>query len=268
MRRRFALVLFFGVVLLAGSRSEVRAQDGLVLGENTTSLRYVPAPQPPPPKRTTIKQNNERKPSYRRPWASNTRRGRWKAIGLGTAGLAIGFVAHELGHVLVNLGYGRVPEFEGLRYGGIIPFFRISSGVSCNPQGCFDDDGEPIKGGRTRAYLVTSAGFNVQHIVNEVLLSLDPWMQHHRSPLQKGILFFNMSLSIGYALSTWFQIKPPVGDIDGMSRAAQINPNWVALMVMIPTGLDIYRFFMPNSKWAPWVSRSSKVLFLGVSFVF
>jgi len=196
----------------------------------------------------------------------DTKRGRWKEIGLGTAELGLGFLAHEAGHVLMNLAYGNVPNLEGLRYAGFVPFFRISSGVSCNADGCFKN-GEEFKGGRTGVYLITSAGFNMQHIINEVLLSLGPNLQHHRSPFQKGILFFNPSLSLGYGLSTWFQVKPPVGDIQGMAGAAQINPNWVALMVFIPTGLDIYRFFCPKSKWAPWVSRGSKAMFLGVSFI-
>lgn len=234
--------------------------------ERSTSIAYVPAPAPPPKKRKKIKQKNAEKPMYRRPWAMNeTRRDRWKGIGLGTAGLVVGFLAHEAGHILMNFAYGNVPNFEGLRYAGFIPFFRISSGVNCNADGCFKN-GEEFKGGRTGVYLITSAGFNVQHVINEVLLSLDPNLQHHRSPFQKGILFFNLSLSVGYVLSTWFQVRPPVGDIEGMSNAAQVNPNWIALMVLIPTGLDIYRFFLPDSKWAPWVSRGSKAVFLGVSF--
>jgi hypothetical protein len=117
-------------------------------------------------------------------------------------------------------------------------------------------------------YLITSAGFNVQHLVSELLLSFDPELRYHRSLFKKGLLFFNLSLSTGYVLSAWFQVKPPVGDIQGMADASQLNPNWIALMVLIPAGLDLYRFFVPNSKWAPWVSRAAKVTFLGVSFVF
>jgi len=231
------------------------------------SIEYRPAPEPAPHKRTRFKQRAAEKPTYRRPWAEDTRRGRWRGIGLGIGGLAVAFVAHEMGHVLVNLFYGNVPSFEGLRYAGFIPFFRISPNVRCNPDGCFDSNGDPFKGGRTGVYLITSAGFNIQHIVNEIILSIDPHVQHHRAPFIKGMLFFNFSLSIGYALSTWFQIKPPVGDIDGMANASQLNPNWVALMVVIPTGLDIVRFFLPDAKWAPWVSRTSKAVFLGVSFI-
>jgi hypothetical protein len=189
-------------------------------------------------------------------------------VGLGTAGLASAFLAHELGHVLVNLAYGNTPTFEGLRYGGFIPFFRISHGIDCNDEGCFNDDGTPFKGGRSGVYLITSAGFNVQHLTDELLLSLDRPIRYHRSPFQKGMLFFNISLSVGYVLSTWFQVKPPVGDIHGMADAAQLNPNWVALMVLIPAGLDLYRYFLPDSKWAPWLSRGAKATFLGISFAF
>jgi len=168
----------------------------------------------------------------------------------------------------MNFAYGNTPTFEGVRFGGFVPFFRISHGINCNDQGCFDSDGKPFKGGRSGVYMITAAGFNVQHLVSELILSLDPNARYHRSPYQKGMLFFNMSLSTGYALSTWFQIKPPIGDVHGMARAAQVNANWVALMVIIPAGLDLYRYFLPDSKWAPWVSRGSKVTFLGVSFIF
>ncbi|MGB5812433.1 MAG: hypothetical protein WBG86_17980 [Polyangiales bacterium] len=254
------------VLAIAGITPGVDAQEPLVAPSDAMSIRYVPPPEPVPEHRKKIKEKNAEKPYYRRPWASNDRPGRWKAIGLGSAGLLVGFLTHELGHVLMNLAYGSVPNFEGVRWAGFIPFFRISSRVSCNDEGCFRN-GEPFKGGRSGAYMITSAGFNVQHVVNEVVLSLNPGVMHNRSPFQKGMLFFNLSLSIGYSLSTWFQVKPPIGDIEGMSSAAQINPNWVALIVMIPTGLDIYRFFVPDSKWAPWVSRSSKAVFLGISFI-
>ncbi|MGB8331476.1 MAG: hypothetical protein WCE62_15225 [Polyangiales bacterium] len=230
----------------------------------SASIEYVPAVEVP----AQPESRKAEKPSFTRPWRSNSKRGRWRAIGIGTAGVAAGFVAHELGHVFMNLAYGNVPTFEGLRYAGFIPFFRISPGIYCNQSGCFHADGSPFKGGRSGVYLITSAGFNVQHLVSELILSLDPELRYHRSPFQKGMLFFNLSLSGGYVLSTWFQVKPPVGDIQGMAAASQLNPNWVALMVLIPAGLDLYRFFVPNSKWAPWVSRAAKVTFLGVSFAF
>lgn len=169
----------------------------------------------------------------------------------------------------MNLAYSNTPRFEGLRYAGFIPFFRISPDIRCNDSGCFHiDTGEPFKGGRSGMYMITAAGFNVQHLGSELILSLDPDIRYHRTPFQKGMFFFNLSLSAGYVLSTWFQIKPPIGDIHGMAGAVDRNPNLIALMVLIPAGLDLYRFFVPTSKWAPWVSRAAKVTFLGVSFVF
>jgi hypothetical protein len=255
-------ILFFGLL-----PSSALAQETKPLEVESASIEYVP--QAEPPAHPWAEERNKDKERFKKPWRSNTRGGRWRAVGIGATGVLAGFVAHELGHVLVNLAYGNVPTFEGLRYGGFIPFFRISPGVSCNDVGCFHiETGEPFKGGRSGTYMITPAGFNVQHLVSELILSLDPSLRYHRSPFQKGMLFFNLSLSAGYALSTWFQVKPPIGDIHGMSRAAQINPNWVALLVAIPAGLDLYRFFLPDSKWAPWVSRAAKVTFLGVSFVF
>lgn len=245
------------------------AQDAEPPGPESAIIEDVPSAESKPPAHPRAEKRNAHKENFKRPWRSNTRGGRWRAIGIGSAGVLAGFVAHELGHVLVNLAYGNVPTFEGLRYGGFIPFFRISPEVSCDESGCFHlDSGEPFKGGRTGVYLITSAGFNVQHLGSELILSLDPKTRYHRSPFQKGMLFFNFSLSVGYVLSTWFQVKPPIGDIHGMARAAQLDANLVALLVLIPTGLDIYRFFVPDSKWAPWVSRAAKVTFIGVSFIF
>ncbi|MEM9728603.1 MAG: hypothetical protein AAF997_08460 [Myxococcota bacterium] len=260
--------LLGAICWLSAPQPVAHAEDIPVVTDGQVSIDYVPAFEPAPKKRKKIKQKNAEKPMYRRPWAQNdTRRDRWKGIGLGTAGLVVGFIGHEMGHILMNFAYGNVPNFEGLRYAGFVPFFRISSGVSCNDDGCFKQStGEEFKGGRTGVYLITAAGFNVQHVINEVLLSLDPNLQHHRSPFQKGLLFFNLSLSIGYSLSTWFQVDD-IGDIQGMANASQLNPNWVALMVLIPSALDVYRFFLPDSKWAPWVSRGSKAVFLGVSFI-
>jgi len=255
-------VLFFGLL-----PSSALAQETKPLEVESASIEYVP--QAEPRAHPWAEERNKDKERFKKPWRSNTRGGRWRAVGIGATGVLAGFVAHELGHVLVNLAYGNVPTFEGLRYGGFIPFFRISPGVTCNDVGCFHiKTGEPFKGGRSGTYMITSAGFNVQHLVSELILSLDPSLRYHRSPFQKGMLFFNISLSAGYVLSAWFQVKPAIGDIHGMARAAQINPSWAALLVAIPAGLDLYRFFLPDSKWAPWVSRAAKVTFLGVSFVF
>jgi len=254
-----------GLLVLGFVPSASLAQEPQALQIGSASIEHVP-PARASAKSTPLRKRE--KPSYDRPWRHNSKRGRWRAIGIGTAGVATAFLAHEFGHVLMNLAYGNVPTFEGLRYGGVIPFFRISPGIYCNASGCFYRDGRPFAGGRTGVYLITSAGFNVQHLVSELLLSFDPRLRYHRSPFQKGMLFFNLSLSVGYSLSTWFQVKPPVGDIEGMADASQLNPNWIALMVIIPAGLDLYRFFVPDSKWAPWVSRAAKVTFFGVSFVF
>jgi hypothetical protein len=259
-----------GLLLLGVLPSSALAQDTKLLDVDSASIEYVATPEAEAerPAHPWAEKRNAHKEKFKRPWRSNTKGGRWRAIGIGTAGVAGGFLAHELGHVLMNLAYGNVPTFEGVRYGGFIPFFRISPGVTCNDVGCFYRNGDAFKGGRTGVYLITSAGFNVQHLTSELILSIDPQIRYHRSPFQKGMLFFNLSLSVGYALSTWFQVKPPIGDIYGMANASQLNPNWIALLVMIPAGLNLYRFFLPDSKWAPWVSRAAEATFLGVSFVF
>ena len=66
-----------------GSLVGAQAQDRLVFEEGDASIEYVPFPQPPA-KRKKLAQKNQEK---QRGWV-------------------VGFLAHEMGHVLMNLAYG------------------------------------------------------------------------------------------------------------------------------------------------------------------
>jgi hypothetical protein len=35
---------------------------------------------------------------------------------------------------------------------------------------------------------------------------------------------------------------------------------------MVPAALDLYRYFVPRSAWAPWTSISGKTFLLGIGF--
>ena len=51
-----------------------------------------------------------------------------------------------------------------------------------------------------------------------------------------------------------------VGGIKGMT------PWQVGLMLMVPAAVDMYRYFVPRSVWAPWTSISGKTFLLGIGF--
>ncbi len=191
----------------------------------------------------------------------------WHRIGLGASGVAAAFFLHEMGHVLMNLAYRNYPTLQPVTYGGFIPFFTIDPGITCGNNGCVDANGDRFKGGRTGKYFITSAGFLVQSLITEAIMSKDPMIRYHYKPFQKGMLLFNTTLSFGYALSAWLGLEPRSGDIRGMADASGINHNLMALLVALPAGIDLYRYLKPDAKWAPWFSRASKATLIGVAFI-
>ena len=53
-----------------------------------------------------------------------------------------------------------------------------------------------------------------------------------------------------------------------MARGLQVPPWQVGLMLVVPAAVDLYRYLVPRSVWAPWTSISGKMLLLGVSTTF
>ncbi len=192
----------------------------------------------------------------------------WRTIGMGATGIFTAFLLHESGHILTNLAYRNVPTISRVTFAGFIPFFSIDPGIVCSSGGCVDGDGKRFKGGRSGKYLITSAGFLTQAVINEIILTHDPKIRYHYKPFQKGMLLFNTSLSFGYAIANWLRIEPPAGDIQGMSSASGLKGDLVALLVIIPAALDLYRYLHPEAKWVPWVSRVSKASLFGIAFTF
>jgi hypothetical protein len=44
-------------------------------------------------------------------------------------------------------------------------------------------------------------------------------------------------------------------------------PAWqVGIMLIVPASVDLYRYFVPRSVWAPWTSISGKTFLVGVGF--
>jgi hypothetical protein len=188
-----------------------------------------------------------------------------RTLGLGTLGFVTGFLAHEAGHVVTNLMLGNVPEFEGFLVWGFLPFFAIAPQIDCVGGVCTKRSGEPFEAGPRGKYAIVSAGYNVQHVTDEILLSRRPNLRYQDAPFHKGLLAFNIFLSGMYAVGSLTGIQDPHGDLAGMTRASGFHHVALSLLLLTPAGLDTYRYFVPDSRWAPWVSRGAKATFIGLT---
>jgi hypothetical protein len=169
-------------------------------------------------------------------------------------GAASGFVAHEMGHMATDAMFGKRVDFVPVRLGPF-PFFAIQPCCNLTPQ---------------QQYTVASAGFMVQYVNSELIYWISPRIRSQRHAFLKGVLALDIGLSIGYAITSFLPsgIAPPQSDTNTMARALGV-PSWqVGLMVLAPAIVDVYRYLVPTSVWAPWVSVQSKLLVFGTSFAF
>ena len=187
-------------------------------------------------------------------------------LGLFLAGGAVGFVAHESGHVVTNLALGNTPQFQHITTFGFIPFVAINPRLSCRGGVCKKHDGSLLYGGEGGRFAIVTAGFDVQHITTEVLLTLDPDLRDRHAPFRKGLFAFDILLSVGYALSSATGVESPFGDAGNAAAAAGMPRAVFAAILLAPAALDTYRYFRPRSRWAPWASRGSKLGMIGISF--
>lgn len=174
----------------------------------------------------------------------------WAYLALGAA---TAFVGHELGHVTADLVTGHTPRFLPTKTGPF-PFFAIS----------------PCCGPLTNAeqYYIASAGFVVGQVSSELILQIMPRIRSRRAPFLKGVLLFDSALAIGYAVMGFLEVKwpnigPPQADINSMARALGAQPWQVGIYLLGPAIVDIYRYFVPRSQFAPWVSVTQKVMMVG-----
>jgi hypothetical protein len=173
----------------------------------------------------------------------------WFALGAAT-----GFVGHELGHLFTDAMLGKRVDFVGVHLGPF-PFFAIQP--CCNLT-------------RQEEYVIASAGFMVQYVNSELIFWVAPKIRQQRHAFLKGVLALDIGLSMGYAISSFLPkgIAPNQSDVATMARGLDV-PQWqVGLMILVPAIVDIYRYCVPSSVWAPWVSAGSKLMVLGASFAF
>jgi hypothetical protein len=158
-------------------------------------------------------------------------------------GAALGLAAHEAGHVIANFAFGEKPRLAKVDFHGI-PFFAIThrSGLPSHEE-----------------FIISSAGFWVQHAENEWLLTRRPDLRSQQAPMKKGLLAFNVLTSVAYAGAAFAKTGPAERDTRGMAAAARVDERWIGALVLAPALLDGWRYYHPDTKWAAWASRGVKI---------
>lgn len=159
------------------------------------------------------------------------------------AGGALGLVAHEVGHLTLDVAFGADPRLERVDFHGI-PFFAISHRADLP---------------RRQEFVISSAGFWVQHAGSEWILTRRPGLRRERAPIAKGVLAFNVLASAAYAGAALARTGPPERDTRGMAVSSRIDERLVGVLVLTPAVLDGWRYYRPEARWVKWASRAVKV---------
>jgi hypothetical protein len=159
------------------------------------------------------------------------------------AGGAIGLAAHEGGHLVFDVLFDANPGVRRVDFHGI-PFFAITHRSDLPPG---------------KEFTISSAGFWVQHLGNEWVLTKRPRLRHERAPLVKGLVAFNVLASGAYAGAAFFKTGPSERDTRGMADSSNLDERWIGLAILAPAVLDSWRYFRPESRAATWMSRAAKV---------
>lgn len=164
------------------------------------------------------------------------------------AGGVTGLVVHESGHVMTSALFGANPGTKPIHYAGI-PFFAVTH--------------ERVT--RKKEFVISSAGFWMQHAGSEWLLTARPNLRHESAPFLKGVLVFNIATSAMYAGAAMGKLGPPERDPLGMATSLG-KTGWpepvVGALILAPALLDAYRYLKPGQTWAVWTSRGLKAAFM------
>jgi hypothetical protein len=165
------------------------------------------------------------------------------SVGSFLAGALTGLAAHEGGHLLMNVVFDADPGIERVDFHGI-PFFAITHrpDLSSNQE-----------------YIVSAAGFWVQHATNEWMLTRHPSLRSERAPFKKGLFAFNVLASVAYAGAAFAQTGPDQRDTRGMAIASRIDEPWIGAFILAPAAFDLWRYYDPGAKLPVWLSRAAKV---------
>jgi hypothetical protein len=159
------------------------------------------------------------------------------------AGAALGLGIHEGGHLVFDAVFGADPRVVGVRFGPF-PFFAITPRGDLSPR---------------RQFAITSAGFWMQDLSSEWILTKRPSLRDEHAPVAKGVLAFNVLNSTGYAFVAFARAGPYERDTRGMADASGIDERAIGAIVLAPAVFDAIRYFKPEARWAKWASRAAKV---------
>jgi hypothetical protein len=159
------------------------------------------------------------------------------------AGGAAALALHESGHVAFDLAYGAHPYFKRVELGGV-PFFAIAQRDDVRPR---------------EEMIISSAGFWMQELSNELLLTRHPRLRDERAPFLTGALAFNVLNSVGYAMVAFRRAGPPERDTRSIADAINRDERTVGVVILVPALLDAARYAKPESRWLPWASRTVKL---------
>lgn len=178
------------------------------------------------------------------PLQSATSKGKAGAsLGPFLAGAAIGLATHEAGHLLFDIVFDAGAGVRKVDFHGI-PFFAITHRSGLSPR---------------REFVISSAGFWMQHAGSEWLLTRRPRLRVEFAPLSKGLLAFDIGASIAYSGAAFARTGPVERDTRGMAESARIDERWIGALILAPALLDSWRYFHPDARWATWASRGIKI---------
>ena len=158
------------------------------------------------------------------------------------AGAALGLAAHEGGHLIFDGIFDADPRLKRVEFHAV-PFFAITHRPGLS---------------RRQEFVISSAGFWVQHAGTEWILSRRPALRRERAPVAKGVLAFNVLASIAYAGAALARTGPPERDTLGMAVGMRTDERVIGALVLTPAVLDAWRYYRPDLPWLKWVSRAVK----------
>lgn len=164
------------------------------------------------------------------------------ATGAFLGGAAVALLAHEGGHLFLNVVFDAKPGFKRVEFHGL-PFFAITHGREVS---------------RRREFAIASAGFWVQHTGNEWLLTRRPRLRQERAPFAKGVFAFNVLASAAYSGAAFARTGPDERDTRGIAVTTRLDERWIGALILAPALLDTWRYFDPDARWPVWFSRAVK----------
>ena len=158
------------------------------------------------------------------------------------AGAALGLVMHESGHLVFDAAFDAGPRVTGVTFGPF-PFFAVTHRADRSPR---------------REFTISSAGFWMQDLSSEWLLTRRPGLRRTHAPAAKGVLAFNVLNSAGYACVAFARAGPFERDTRGIADSIGVDERTIGAMVLAPAVFDAIRYFKPEARWAKWASRAAK----------